>query len=442
MQRWSLMLAAYQYEIEYRKSAEHANADALSRLVQASLEEQEEEKEVYLISYLEELPVTARDIGATTRKDPVLARVYDFTLHGWPQALDDPVLQPFFSRKQELSVDRGCVLWVYVWLFLRSIVFVCWITCTKSITESAGWSRWRGVIFGGRDWMLLLLKGFSNVMLMFVLPWTSPLQGHYYTLRNGLVSHGSVSTLISLRRASWISWLLLMPIPSGWRWPPWVPWASLKTIEVLRSLFARYGIPEEVVSDNGPQLASEEFSQFLKQNAVKFTRVPPFHPASNEAAERSVQTAKTFLTKQMLEGKANWLSLKHRLANFLIFNRSTPHTVDGQSPAELFLGRQIRNCFTLPKPNLNRAVEEQQLKQKEHHDEGRVKLREFKLNEVVLVRNWRNGVERWIPGRITQMKGPCTYLVRCEHQIRFCSCGSFEEWSLDPVFKLLRGRGR
>ena len=78
-----------------------------------------------------------------------------------------------------------------------------------------------------------------------------------------------------------------------------------KTIEVLRSLFAHYGIPEEVVSDNGPQLASEELSQFLKQNGVKFTRVPPYHPASNGAAERSVQTAKTFLTKQVLEGKAN-----------------------------------------------------------------------------------------------------------------------------------------
>ena len=58
---------------------------------------------------------------------------------------------------------------------------------------------------------------------------------------------------------------------------------SLKTMEVL---FARYGIPEEVVSDNGPQLASKEFSQFLKQNGVKFTRVPPYHPASNGAAER------------------------------------------------------------------------------------------------------------------------------------------------------------
>ena len=36
---------------------------------------------------------------------------------------------------------------------------------------------------------------------------------------------------------------------------------SLKTIEVLRTLFALYGMPEEVVSDNGPQLASEVFTQ-------------------------------------------------------------------------------------------------------------------------------------------------------------------------------------
>ena len=41
MQRWSLILAAYQYEIEYGTSAEHVNVDVLSRLVPASLEQQE-----------------------------------------------------------------------------------------------------------------------------------------------------------------------------------------------------------------------------------------------------------------------------------------------------------------------------------------------------------------------------------------------------------------
>ena len=103
MQRWALILAAYQYEIEFRKSAEHANADALSRLV-PSTSDDEPELEVYGISYLDELPITAGDIASTTRKDPVLAHVYDFVLHGWPQAVEDPLLQPYFPRREELSV--------------------------------------------------------------------------------------------------------------------------------------------------------------------------------------------------------------------------------------------------------------------------------------------------------------------------------------------------
>ena len=151
---------------------------------------------MYLISYLEELPVTARDIAAPTRKDPVLARLYDFTLHGWPQALNAPVLQRYFSGKQELSVDRGCVLWG-----LRVVIPEKYrVRQLDDFHQEHHGICWRGVVFGGPDWMLLLLRGFSNVM--FVLPWASSLQGHHYTLGNGLLSHGSVSTLISLRRAS------------------------------------------------------------------------------------------------------------------------------------------------------------------------------------------------------------------------------------------------
>ena len=59
------------------------------------------------------------------------------------------------------------------------------------------------------------------------------------------------------------------------------------------------------------------------------------------------------------------------------------------------------------------------MKQKDHLDEGRAKFGEFKFNEVFLVRNWKRGVERWIHGRITQVKGSGTYLVRCGSQIRF-----------------------
>ena len=45
-----------------------------------------------------------------------------------------------------------------------------------------------------------------------------------------------------------------------------------KTISVLRETFARFGIPEQLVSDNGPQLVSEELKIFHNRNSVKHIR--------------------------------------------------------------------------------------------------------------------------------------------------------------------------
>ena len=68
-------------------------------------------------------------------------------------------------------------------------------------------------------------------------------------------------------------------------------------------MFASHGLPEEVVSDNGPQFTSSEFSAFMEQNGIHHNRVPPCHPASNGAAERSVQIVKKSLEKQATIGK-------------------------------------------------------------------------------------------------------------------------------------------
>lgn len=49
-----------------------------------------------------------------------------------------------------------------------------------------------------------------------------------------------------------------------------------KTIQVLRGLFSHYGTPHVLVSDNGPQFWSEEFSTFLKFNGVKHIHTAPY----------------------------------------------------------------------------------------------------------------------------------------------------------------------
>lgn len=57
------------------------------------------------------------------------------------------------------------------------------------------------------------------------------------------------------------------------------------TINVLRHLFAVYGLPLQLVSDNGPQFISAKLSEFLQENGVKHIRSAPYHPVSNGLAE-------------------------------------------------------------------------------------------------------------------------------------------------------------
>ena len=63
-----------------------------------------------------------------------------------------------------------------------------------------------------------------------------------------------------------------------------------KTIKVMRLLFAQFGLPKQLVSDNGPQFVSEEFGEFFKAHGVKHLRSTPHHPATNGAVEWLVRT--------------------------------------------------------------------------------------------------------------------------------------------------------
>ena len=270
---------------------------------------------------MNELPVTARDIASATRRGPVLARVYDFTLHGWPSVVADPVLQSYCSRKQEFSVDQGCVLWglrvvipeVYHSHLLDDLHQEHYgIWRMKSLVRSYFW--WPGLdsAIGER------VSACHVCVAMGKSPPSAPLHPWKGPVKLWERIH------IDFFEKDKLNLLIVVDTYSKWLEISMSSTTSLRTIEALCSVFARYGIPEELVSDDGLQLAAEEFTKFMTQNGVKFTRIPPYHPASNGAAERSVQMAKVAFTKRVLHGKANTLSLEHWLTNFLILNRNTP----------------------------------------------------------------------------------------------------------------------
>ena len=128
------------------------------------------------------------------------------------------------------------------------------------------------------------------------------------------------------------------------KWPEVVMMSSttsLRTIEALRSIFSRFGLPEQLVSDNGAHFTSEEFSHFMKANGVKHILSAPYHPSSNGLAERFVQTFK----RAMRAGERDGKSLTHQLAEFLFSYRSSNHTTTNLSPSELFFTAQTTYSF-------------------------------------------------------------------------------------------------
>lgn len=101
MQRWALQLLAYTYDVEFRSTREHGNADGVSRLPLDN-QEQPATSSVFTISQIQALPVTAERIEATKRQDPILSRVHRYVRQGWPTSVSEAV-KPYWNRRLELS---------------------------------------------------------------------------------------------------------------------------------------------------------------------------------------------------------------------------------------------------------------------------------------------------------------------------------------------------
>ena len=195
--------------------------------------------------------------------------------------------------------------------------------------------------------------------------------------------------------------LLLVDAHSKWMEVHIVPSTSAEaTFAKLRNIFATFGLPEQLVSDNGSSFTSTEFQKFLMENGVKQTLTSPYHPSSNGLAERAVQTFKNAVKK--LDGP-----IEVRLSKFLFKYRITPQTTTGVSPAQLLMGRRLRIHLDLLHPDTVSRVNEKQ----EKSIPGRAP-RQFRFGERVYAKNFHG--PKWIPGEIIKITGPLLYQVETQ----------------------------
>ncbi|XP_026537088.1 uncharacterized protein K02A2.6-like [Notechis scutatus] len=115
----------------------------------------------------------------------------------------------------------------------------------------------------------------------------------------------------------------------------------------LRKLFATHGLPDLLVSDNGPQFTALAFEQFLAEQGIRHALTAPAHPASNGRAERMVR-----YTKEALE-KIDTGDIQDKINTMLTIQHIMPSTSTNKSPAELLRGRKLRTYLDRLHPTYN-----------------------------------------------------------------------------------------
>jgi transposase InsO family protein len=112
----------------------------------------------------------------------------------------------------------------------------------------------------------------------------------------------------------------------------------------LRQTFKYVGLPSVLVTDNGTNFASDEFSKFTTDNYIQHVFTPPGHHASNGQAERVVQEFKLHLCKFPLMSNSVE-ELDRATISFCLHHNTTP-SANGAVPNSFVFIKSLRTRLT------------------------------------------------------------------------------------------------
>ncbi|XP_026569427.1 uncharacterized protein K02A2.6-like, partial [Pseudonaja textilis] len=298
MTRWTLFLAAYSFKLVHRPGKNLSHADALSRCpLPVPVEDPAPIHAIFEVNELK-LPVTAEDIATHSKKDRVIAQVLDWVGRGWPETQYTSDFTPFKIRKQELSSLQGCLLWgtrVVIPATLRVPILKVLheghpgIVRMKALARSYVW--WPGMDAQISSWVSSCQPCQTTRPTP---PAATPTRwesagGPWSRLHIDLAGpvHGRTFLVLVDSYSKWID-LALLPSTT-----------TQAIVKALTRLFVTHGLPDTLVSDNGPQFTSCEFSMYAANLGIRHILTAPFHPASNGMAERAVRSVKEALARRL-----------------------------------------------------------------------------------------------------------------------------------------------
>ncbi|CAF3331177.1 unnamed protein product [Rotaria socialis] len=353
IQRWALYLMGYNYNIRFKPTRSHANADALSRLPipddNSFIDNDSLQVNLIQTQLIDQWPLKPNEIALATAKNDILNRVKNFVLTRWPLSFSrsqNRELIPYFNNRDSLSVVNDCILKdtrviIPQQLHHRVVHMLhrghLGIIKMKHLARTHCW--WPNM---DKD-IIDMIKSCHICDKLQPLPkpqfksWDEPRQ---------------VWSRLHMDFAGpfWNSkWLLIVDAKS--KFPIVIDMGNDTTskhlCDVLEHVIDWFGPPEKLAIDNGPPFNSYEMKNFYDIYAITHITTAPYHPASNGLAERFVRSFKEGMLKQQ---QTDQTSKVIALRNVLRSYRWPLHTSTGVPPAHMMFNSPIRTQLERMKP--------------------------------------------------------------------------------------------
>ena len=336
IQRFRMRLMRFSFTIEHVPGKDLITADALSRapLPDVTAADKQFQEDVYLFvnHVVESLPASdsrREEIRKHQEEDHICRQVVQYCKEGWPERVKGP-LKLYQPHQAELTVNNGLLLkgsQLVVPLALRDDMLDRIHTGHQGVTKCRARARqlvwWPGM---GRQ--------IEETVLNCAVCIEKNQQRAEPMIPSSLPEFPWQEVATDLFQFRIHQYLLVIDYYSRFiEIAKLTSTTSQAIVSHLKSIFSRYGIPERLISDNGPQYASAEFADFARKYGFDHITSSPYYPQANGEAERAVATVKRILEKS----EDPYLAM--------LSYRTTP-LQHGYSPAELLMSRKLRT--TLP----------------------------------------------------------------------------------------------
>ena len=407
---------AYDIKVQYLNGKEMFLADTLSRafLPKASEDAQDEFETINALTYLVMSDERIREIRQHTSNDPALQQLKRTIQEGWPDdklALS-PLVTPYFSIRDELAVTDGLVFRgerLVIPKSMRSEIKKDIHSGHQGVESCLRRARehvfWPGMNKELKEWIQTCgtCREFEQTHCKETLMSHDIPERAWEKIAADLFTYKNRDYLITVCYRS-----------NFWELDRLYDTKSSTVIKKLKAHLARYGIPKQLVSDNGPQFDSNEFKKFTKSWGIEHTTTSPHHSKANGKVESAVKVAKRMLRKTTKSGEDQYLALLNI--------RNVPTQGVDSSPAQRLLGRRTRTLLPTtqsllePKNPVSSHESEQlrlnQMRQAKYYNRSAHDLPVLKAGDTVRMKPFVLGQKSWDKAEVTKRLDERSYEIQ------------------------------